>query len=305
VSYCEDIDDYVHEDDAHWCESRECYYWDEDNVVEENGGCDHISEYHKGPDPEDKSMNAQFRIGFEIEKTTINGYGQDDVGEEIGEYDLFAKFETDSSCGLEAITHILPLSPVRSKKRKIVFDWIDEAECIIDEECDTDCGGHITISAALHPTLAKKKLFMNPVNLLEKMRGNLSIVYALWRYRLNNTHCRHNKKMDLPHPPHYSTVVVKRNISAIEIRLPNRVQNTRQLKLRYDLMYQIVNASVGQGSAPFGILIKRVKPILMKMYGDKAKVKKIIDLACAFRTYLIADEVSDSIEEFINPSNDR
>ena len=54
----------------------------------------------------------KFSVGIEVEKDHfINEYGEiaNDRGDYVGRvYDLFSGFETDSSCGVEAITNILP-----------------------------------------------------------------------------------------------------------------------------------------------------------------------------------------------------
>ena len=133
AAYCEDIDEHVHIDDAHWCENEECYYWDESNVHDGNVGID-VCEYHSSKDNVCHIIDchAQFTIGFEVEKKYFNtDYGvAEEVGDEVGEQKLFAGYETDSSCGVEAVTHILPLSSPRSENRKKVFEYIDEAEKI-------------------------------------------------------------------------------------------------------------------------------------------------------------------------------
>lgn len=296
-----DIEEYVHEEDAIWHEGTDEYYYHQENVPCDSDDRSLIHAYHHGPASEDLSEGAQFRIGFEIEKNSFNGY--DEEGDEVGEYDMFARFENDSSCGVEAITHILPLSGVRSKRRKKVFDMIDSAACIINEDCETNCGGHITISVAQSPTLAKLNKFMTPLNLLEKMRGNLGIVYALYRYRLTNSYC--NGCKDLKEPQHHSghLVVEIKKFNALEIRLFNRVRNVKQLKLRYDLMYILVRRSLD--GTDFESILKEVTPILKQMYKGRAtKVAEIKSLARDFRHYLISDHVSDSIVEFINPNNE-
>ncbi len=300
TTYCHDIEDYVHEDDAHWHEGTGESYYHEENVP-----CDDdrslIHAYHHGPASEDLSEGAQFRIGFEIEKNSFNGY--DEEGDEVGECDFFARYETDSSCGVEAITHILPLSGVRSKRRKKLFRMMDRASCIIDEECETNCGGHVTISVAQSPTLAKLNKFMTPLNLLEKMRGNLGIIYALYRYRLTNSYC--NGCKDLKNPQHHSghLVVEIKDFNALEIRLFNRVRNVKQLKLRYDLMYILVRRSLD--GTDFEGILEELTPILKQMYsGRTTKVAEIKSLARDFRHYLISDQVSDSIKQFINPNNE-
>jgi len=290
--YCEDIGEYVHEDDAHYCERNDEYYYDEDQVCDiDESDRAILHEYHRGPTPLDCSEGAKFRIGFEIEKNKFLDEHYD-VGDEIGEYSLIAKFETDSSCGYEAITHILPLSGVRSHRRRNVFNSIDEAEEIINSQSSKDCGGHITISVK----------DMDSLDLLEKIRGNLSILYALYRFRLNNSYCQHNKK--LKKVPYRSRgVVTIKNEECIEIRLPNRVQNTRQLKLRYDLMYIIIRRSL-EGLV-YSQILKEVKPILIKMYNrDRAKVKDMIRLAKLFRKFIISDKIDQDIEKYINKSNE-
>ncbi len=301
TTYCVDIEDYVHEDDAIWDEGTDESYYHEENVPAHSDDRSLIHAYHHGPASEDLSEGAQFRIGFEIEKNSFNGYSEE--GDEVDEYDFFARFETDSSCGVEAITHILPLSGVRSKRRKKLFTMMDYASDIINEDCETNCGGHITISAAQTPTLAKLNRFMSPLNLLEKMRGNLGIVYALYRYRLTNSYC--NGCKDLKNPQHHSghLVVEIKDFSALEIRLFNRVRNVKQLKLRYDLMYILVRRSLD--GTDFEGILEELTPILKQMYnGRTTKVAEIKSLARDFRHYLISDQVSDSIKQFINPNNE-
>jgi hypothetical protein len=298
VAYCEDIGDHVYIDDANWCELDGNYYYDTDSMPVNRDDRSIIHAYHHGPDSNDLSEFAQFRIGFEVEKTSLNGY--DEEGDEVGEYEMFARFENDSSCGTEAITHILPLSGVRSKRRKKVFKMMDDAADIINGPYTTDCGGHITISVALTPQLAKRGLFLKPIDLLEKLRGNLAIVYALYRYRLNNSYCSACK--DLKNPASHSghlVVELKHNIRALEVRLFNKVMNVHQLKLRYDLMYILVRRSLD--GTNFFTLLNEVEPIIRKMYNnDNAKVANIRELANMFRDYLIADVIHDRIESFIN-----
>jgi len=298
--YCEDIGERVHEQDAHYCAYDDCHYYDECEMPSGRYGRGALSEYHNGPPSEDLSERAQFRVGFEIEKNEINGI-TDEVGEHIGDYGLIARFETDSSCGhegntgVEAITHILPLSGVRSKRRRKVFDMMDQAADVINDECSVHCGGHITISARIKP---RHCLTYSSIDLLEKMRGNLGILYALYRLRLNNSYCDSNKGIKKEHHGGHCVVALKSG-GAIEIRLPNRVSNVKQLKLRYDLMYILVRRSL-DGTA-YSKILKEVKPIIVKMYNkDRAKIKYIMELAKHFRKYLISDYVSDEINEFIN-----
>jgi hypothetical protein len=92
---------------------------------------------------------SKFTIGFEVEKNSLHRGA-------VREYELFCGFETDGSCGYEAVTHILPLVPASTWRTK-VFDMIHKAERIIDDRFSPSnekrgshykCGGHITIG---HP----------------------------------------------------------------------------------------------------------------------------------------------------------
>lgn len=303
--YCQDIQCRVPEEEANYCRTDDEYYFDENEMPEDiTKSRSKINQYHAGPKSLDKTEGSEIAIGFEVEKNTIKGLDEDDVGEEIGEYDMFARYETDSSCGLEAITHIFPLSPVRSTRRKKFFEIMDAAEEILNEPTNIKCGGHVTISAGKNGNSAIHNP-MPAIDLLEKIKGNLSIIYALYRYRLNNSFCSGNKSLkNLEHEGGHLVVEVKNRFNAIEIRLFNRVRNIKQLKLRYDLTYLIVNA--GLRNIDFSVLLKQVKPILMKMYdNDREKVNNILELSVYFRTYLIADVVHEKIDQFINgPDND-
>ena len=139
------------------------------------------------------------------------------------------------------------------------------------------------------------------VDLLELLRGNVSILYALYRFRLKNSYCDKNKEMK---PNHHggSCVAQLKGGGLVEFRLPSRVVSVKQLKLRYDLMYVLVRRSLDGTS--YSKIIKEVKPIITKMYdNNKNKVNEIIGLSKHFRNYLISDYVSEEIREFIDGTN--
>ena len=300
--YCEDIGGDVHQDDAHYCEANDCYYYDQDEMPGDDtrDSEEYINEYHHSPSPMDLSRGSQFRIGFEIEKDDFNG--STDEGEYVGGFSLFKGFETDSSCGVEALTHILPLSPLRSSKRKEMFAFMDRASDIINADCEGkrsndvhNCGGHIVLSWKDNP---HKKLF-------NAIRLNLSVVMALYRYRMKNTYCNGNKSLLIDWNGSYPMVRLKPQFNAVEIRLPSRVQNVKQLKLRYDLMYIILDHSINKKDKTFIDLLNKLNPTLNKMYNnDSNKVEYIKRLAQDFREYIISGSVSEDISEFINETNE-
>lgn len=304
VSYCEDIDDYVHQDDAHWHEPSERSYFNADNIP--NNGKEFISSYHGSGCPEDLSNDAEFKIGIEIEKNSIMGY--DSEGEEIGEYDLFKGFETDSSCGVEAITNILPLDEIGSDNENRVFDMFEEARDVIDEEeMASDCGGHMTVSYSKN--LAHKivkgrdeelsEYFSHQYTLREKMRINSSILYALYRYRLKNDFCSKDKDIKQKNPARYSAVLPKSN-GTVEFRLFSRIKNVEQLKLRYRLMYKLMDHSLNKGSS-YSVFILSIMPILREMYnGNDDKLKQVLKLSYKFKSFFELGYVDEEVKEFLS-----
>lgn len=303
--YCEDIGEYVHEDDATYHEASDYSYYHEENIPSD--GKEFISSYHGSGCPEDLSNGTEFKIGIEIEKNSIMGC--DSEGEEIEEYDLFKGFETDSSCGVEAITNILPLDDIDSDNEKRVFKMFDDARDVIDEEeVDSSCGGHMTVSYNKNLSEAIKKGRNNELteyishqnNLREKMRINSSILYAMYRYRLKNNFCELDKDMKQRNSYDRYRAVLPKSNGTVEFRLFNRIKNVEQLKLRYRLMYQLMNHSLNKGSS-YSVFLLSVLPILREMYGgNEDKVKYIIKLSYKFKSFFELGYVDEEVREFLS-----
>ena len=95
-------------------------------------------------------------LGFEIEKLRFHGSS-------VREYPLLKGFEYDGSCGVEAITHVLPLLG-KSLWRTKVFNMFVQAKKIISDEyspSDSSCGGHDVILVAGKMVLARQ-VFLRP-----------------------------------------------------------------------------------------------------------------------------------------------
>ena len=234
---------------------------------------------------------SNYTIGFEIEKNEF-GRGQ------RKEYALIQGYERDGSCGVEAVTNILPLLPP-SQWRNKVFDMVFKAKGILDDEkspSNQRCGGHITIGV--------NGLYGE--ELLEKVRLNASILMALFRKRLKNGYCRHNLRMqhndDTLHynGRHHKYQLALTKGSVVEFRLPNRISSYKQMFRRYELMYHIVDFSITKTNGRFDSLLKKVEPIILSMYeGDKDKVEYIKTLAKDFYKFVKNGTISDSIRDFI------
>lgn len=235
--------------------------------------------------------DSKYTIGFEVEKNELHRGS-------VKEYELFCGFERDNSCGYEAVTNVLPLLPP-SRWRMKVYDMMVKANKIIEDThspSDQRCGGHITVAVE----------GMDGEQLLAKMRPYAGILYAIWWNRLRNTYCQYNPTL-LPDGRNnvawvdlgnwngswhskYRVALPKDDI--LEWRVPSRFTSVKQMMRRYELFYEVLDASVnGDGSErSFKALIRKVKPILLSMYDkDAPKVEKRIKMALQYREYILSD----------------
>lgn len=230
---------------------------------------------------------AKFTIGFEVEKNQLHRGA-------VREYELFCGFERDGSCGYEAVTHVLPLLPSGQWRTK-VYDMMHKAEKIIDDRyspSDRRCGGHITIAVD----------GMTGEQLREAVRKYSGIIYALFRNRLKNSYCGANNRMQASHEAQnyhhkYQVALVKGN--CLEFRLPSRFESVKQMMRRYELFYEVVNASVSNMS--HDALLKRLKPVIVSMYnGDVARAEEVMTLAKYFRKFILTGEIHQDIVQFVS-----
>ena len=291
--WCEDIDEEVHENDATFCSVDDNYYYNQDEMpCDIDDDC--IKSYHSNNHPTDLNpdyVHSYFSIGFEVEKTEFMD-GACDEGDLVGTYDIFEGYETDSSCGVEAVTKILPLGSPRSNSRKAVFKMMDEASEIINCPSNTNCGGHMTVSCK------DMKSHGDGYDMANRMRNAMSLIYALYRYRLKKSYCANNKGIKKEDNTKYSPVNIKGRL--VELRLPSQIKSVKQLKLRYDLMYKVMYYSLVK-PVSYDVFMQKVRHIVLKMYnGDNDKLNMIYSISSDFRKYLVNDEVSPTIESYIN-----
>lgn len=233
--------------------------------------------------------DSRYSIGFEVEKNELHRGS-------VKEYELFCGFERDGSCGYEAVTNILPLLPA-SRWRMKVYDMMVKASRVIEDTyspSDGRCGGHITVAVE----------GMWGEQLLAKMRPYAGIIYAIFWNRLKNTYCQYNPTL-LPENDsddwvrlgyngrwHSKYRVALPKDKILEWRVPSRFTSVKQMMRRYELFYEVVDASVnGDGSErSFNALIRKVKPILVSMYdNDLEKVDKRIKMASQYREYILSN----------------
>ena len=233
---------------------------------------------------------SKYKIGFEIEKQTF-GRGQ------RKEYALIQAYERDGSCGVEAVTNILPLLP-QSQWRMKIFDMMYKAKGILDDSISPstlNCGGHMSISVD----------GMTPNELYNAIRPNIGIIMSMFRKRLNNRYCNRNLNMvaDTDNPfngAHWKYNMVTEKGSCVEIRLASRITSYKQMFRRYELMYEIVDFSVNRPNGNHASLLRKLEPILMSMYeGDRGAVGLRLDLAKDFRKFVLNGKVSERIRPFL------
>lgn len=236
---------------------------------------------------------SNFTIGYEVEKNSLSRNA-------VKEYPLFCGFERDGSCGYEAVTHILPLLPA-GKWRTKVFNLFHQAEKIIDDRfspSDRRCGGHITIAVD----------GLNGDEVRELVRKNCGIILSLFKKRLSNSFCNHNRTL-LSESADYSVIrggwhskyqvaLVKGN--CLEFRIPSRFQSVKQCMRRYELFYELVNFSINKPNGSHDAFLKVIKPIILSMYnGNIEETNEVLRLAKLFREYIVNNTIHPDIAQYV------
>lgn len=233
------------------------------------------------------NIRSRFTIGFEVEKNELHRSA-------VREYELFCGFERDSSCGFEAVTHILPLVAA-SKWRTKVFDMMHKAEKIIDSrysranETRTDssyysrdvqvstCGGHVTLAC---DNISSEEL-------ITKLRKYSGIVYALFRGRLMNKYCSKNLRMNADRSGDgYSAAIngwdrtmvcLLKSYGCVEFRIVSKFDSVADMRERYELFYMLMDTAINHETMSFKAFLKTIKPIVSRMYlGNENDVERVM-----------------------------
>jgi len=236
------------------------------------------------------AFKSNYAIGFEVEKQRFHNSNM------VQEYPLFKGFESDSSCGVEAVTNILPLLPNGVWRNKI-FDMMYNARVILDDETSPSnarCGGHITISVDAD--------IITPSRLYEQLRGNAGLILSVFRRRLRNSYCCGNPRMILDNASgnRYQVALLKRHTNSIEFRLPSRIKSHKQMMRRYRLFYELVDFSVTRPHARFSAFLNKCKPILLEIYSnDIDRTNETLKLAKHFQRFIQTGVVHADISSFM------
>ena len=260
---------------------------------------------------------SKYAVGFEIEKNTMiakdgTEVGRFDVGcnHELHNNVIIKGTETDSSCGVEMVTNCLPLLPPSRWRNKIIDAFYDVSN-VLDSPADTRCGGHIHVS--VHG--------VNTDTLKKWLRTTTPLMMSLFKKRLQNFYCAGDLLM-MDESCYDSQVIqswhglarkfnmVTKHSNTCEFRLPSGVKSTQQLIRRYDLIFLVVDYAVkmrGQfDKGLFNELLRKAKPILMRMYGrDKNKVKEVMMYARRFFEFMQSNgrRCHASLREYLGERN--
>jgi len=234
------------------------------------------------------NIRSRFTIGFEVEKNELHRSA-------VREYELFCGFERDSSCGFEAVTHILPLVAA-SKWRTKVFDMMHKAEKIIDSRYSraddtrseaysygardvrvSTCGGHVTLACDN----------MSSEDLIKKLRKYSGIVYALFSGRLMNKYCSRNLRMHADASGDgYSSyingwdramVCLPKSQGCVEFRLVSKFNSVADMRERYEFFYILMDTACNREIMSFKAFLKAIKPIVSRMYlGNENDIERVM-----------------------------
>ena len=181
-----------------------------------------IRRWHSGAAKEKFYGNSRFSIGFEVEKNEIEGHHADSQGRSVSEAQpLWARIETDSSCGLELISNVYSTRGIGAKLFKEHLAESSYVDCLSNKTC----GGHIGISDS------KEKLT------IERFRPVVPVLYAAFYKRLKNGYTRENQKSG--GGTDHSSAIAQKDFG-IECRLPDAVDCAETLQRRFDFMSTVV-----------------------------------------------------------------
>lgn len=221
----EDLDTPYHIDSLYYNEYADTYHTSREaanqNTIRDYHSTPQGTFYTKGKLNDPADVLANYTIGFEVEKSSIDGNAEE--GSSHDYEDLFVGWETDSSCGVEGITHIYGLNNYK------LFEAHVNSSYYVNEEADRKCGGHINISDQT-----------NRIRFWH-IKNWVGLWYAMYRNRLTNEYASSNKKA-CPYiaksGPKYQAIrekTLRGNQTLYELRLPSRVNTGHQLLRRFRL----------------------------------------------------------------------
>lgn len=219
--FCVDIDNYVHEDDCHYNDDTNEYYYYESSMPQKGM---ELKGYHNSRYKNKTTKDTLISVGFEIEKEDIDILENGDIND-INNVDWDA--EKDSSLGdggYELVSAIYDLNNTET-----MFSDFEEISNYINADFTDNCGGHINIRHA-----SKDKY-----QFLESFKGYIPLIYAMYPKRVENTYCN-SKKISEMGCARYEAINMTKSNNIIELRIFRAVKNVEMLKFRVKFLQNIL-----------------------------------------------------------------
>lgn len=237
-----------------------------------------INQYHASPKPSFFiQVESKWGIGFEVEKTTIDGLRR--AEEEIEQQPLFCGWETDSSCGVEGITHVYDLHEQYNK----FSDHVHQSN-YVNEPTNNSCGGHVNISRKGGLSLSDIKPYAG-------------LTYALYRDRLSNTYACKNKRLSCESGSRDYSVVKVKSGNLLEFRLVPKVDDQNDLLWRFKYFAIFANAVERQWS--YEHYLRMSRPLLQEKYGIST-TSQMFGLSRKFKEWLMGSSPHESINKYVS-----
>jgi hypothetical protein len=242
--FCEDEQDYRHENDAYYCEVDGNYYANSNNMPVSHG----LKSYHNSDYKNFTNLDTIYRIGFEVEKEDSNLKNFEEV-REIG-WDA----EKDGSLndnGFELVSPVFDLYNFEKFENNI-----NQIENFLNADCSENCGGHINVSV----------LYKSNVEVFEMIKGYLPLIYAMYKKRVLDGRYSKGKKVDeLNDGERYNAINFTKSNGILEFRLFSRVKNIEQLKFRYKFIaYMFSNHRKGSAG------------VISQLHKDNSELRKLL-----------------------------
>lgn len=225
----------------------------------------------------------KYTIGFEVEKNGCSYKGNEvrRSGAQLPELVPFLPcWETDASCGLEAISHTYSLGDPGP-----FYEDVNASRDALDNiPADSRCGGHLSV---MGPEISKHSI-----------RHYAGLLYSLYYGRIGNSYCNSNFKTR-ENTRKYSMIKF-RDHNFVEFRLFSAVKSADQVLWRYLLMQRFMLA-VHEGWE-FQRLVDHCRPLLRQVY-KPSRARVIVARANKFERYLNHGEVHQDIEDLVIFSN--
>jgi len=292
LTHIEDVDEWwcesCRDDHAHYHERSETY-----NSEPEEGG---LNDYHS----QERDLHAvtnehPYRIGFEVEKEdrSIRDLIEDGLELPSG-WVCERDGSLDDDTGFELVSPAFNIN-----ERELLVQHVRKLTKVLDADCSTSCGGHISISDRR----------FTPIELSERIRPLFPLLLALYPKRLTGGYCKAMTDKEKGRQEKYQAFFFEPH--RIELRVPSAVKTAKSLMWRFDLIAHFLLAAK-EKPLTWTWMRKQlgrdgdVRKMLLDVYTNpedpKAGIKKVqevIRLYSAFAGWYYRGVKHDGISEFI------